>query len=132
MINPENNQSVFVWGHYAKKLEQLDKERFKVISQLNAHIIYSRIYNKRVGYLVDEIYSVIDMDISDKQKYDRIDIILNKIEHENYLDTVFREFNKLMLSFGDSVSFGSAATGQLERLTKHGKIVKPKDKIVIG
>lgn len=131
MFNQDNDKSVFVWGHYGKKLEMLDKDRFKLLAEANPHIALSRLYNQKVGEISRHIEEIKQLDIEENLKAEFVKTELELIREQNDLDNIFREANKLMIGLGDSVSFGSLVTGQLERSTKHGKIVKPKEKVII-
>lgn len=131
-MNHDNDKSVFVWGHYGKKLEQLDNVRFKMLAQKNSHVSLSRLYNENVCKImrtIDQLKNRDDIDIN--LKADLIKTELDSIAKENQLDKIFREANKLMLGMGDSVSFGSLVVGQFEPTVKHGKMVKPKEKVII-
>lgn len=131
-MNPDNDKSVFVWGHYGKKLEQLDKKRFSMLAQKNANISLSRLYNENVCKIMRTIDKLKERtDIDNDLKVELIKTELDSISNENQLDKIFREANKLMLGMGDSVSFGSLVVGQFEPTIKHGKMIKPKDKLVI-
>ncbi len=129
--NPDNDKSVFVWGHYGQKLESLDKDRFQLLAQDNPHISLARLYNKNMNKLIKEIEEIKNNGKDKETKKVLMEEVLVSIEEENSKDKVFREVNKLMLRFGDSVSFGSLVTGQFESQTKHGKMVKHKEKVNI-
>lgn len=131
MQSQENDKSVFVWGHYGQKLEQLDKDRFRLLAEKNPHVALSRLYNIKIGKLISKIYEIKESKIKDSEKIEKINEILNDISTENLHDKIFREANKLMLGLGDSVSFGSMVAGEFESKIKHGKIVVPKEKVEI-
>lgn len=133
----DKDRSVFVWGHFGEKLEQLDKERFIFIAQSNPSISLHRYYNIKVNILVKGITDIRNnfnkltdtQKEENKEKYAKeIQDILNKIENENKLHLIFMEANKVMLGIGDSVSLGSLVTGQLERKVNKGRMVNPDTK----
>ena len=113
MNNPENeNASIFVWGHFGKKLQKLDSERYFAISQNSPHEFLSRIYNRNMEKIIDK------MDL---------DSLFDDIENENYLDNLFRQVSAFLRGNSDMVSIGSALTGQLEKSIKTGKIITKYD-----
>ena len=109
MNKPENeNATIFVWGHFGKKLQKLDKDRYFAISQNSPHEFLSRIYNNNMEKIIDEM---------------NLKTIFDDIEHENYLDNLFRQVSAFMRGNSDMVSIGSALTGQLEKSIKTGRII---------
>lgn len=114
MSNPENeNANIFVWGHFGKKLQKLDNERYLAITQNSPHEFLSRIYNNKMESIIDK------MDL---------DNLFDDIEKENDLDNLFRQVASFMRGNISDVSIGSALTGQLEKAIKTGKIITKIDK----
>ena len=117
MIERNNNSDGsinFVWGHVGKKLQKLDNERYLAITQNSAHEFLSRIYNNRMEKI-----------ISDLPK--NIETFFDDIEHENYLDNLFRQVSAFMRGNSDMVSIGSFLTGELEKSHKTGKIITKRE-----
>jgi len=106
--------NIFVWAHFGKKLQKLDKDRYLAISQNSADRYLSRIYNKNIEKII--------MNMTDNN----IDETIDLIEIENNLDNLFRQVALYMRGTGDLVSVGSALTGELERNVKLGRIVKKR------
>lgn len=105
---------IFVWGHFGKKLQKLDSERYLAISQNSPEYHLSRIYNNNVEKIIDEIGN------------GNIDKIFEKMEYENYLDNLFRQVSRFLRGGGDMVSIGSALTGEVEKTVKMGRIITPE------
>lgn len=105
--------NIFVWGHFGKKLQKLDSERYLAITQNSPHEFLSRIYNNRIEKIIDK------MDL---------DSLFDNIEKENRLDNLFRQVSAFMRGNSDMLSIGSALTGELENSIKTGKIITKIEK----
>jgi len=100
--------NIFVWGHFGKKLQKLDSERYFAITQNSPHEFLSRIYNNRMEQIINEM---------------KLETLFDDMEKENYLDNLFRQVSAFMRGNSDMVSIGSALTGELEKSIKTGKII---------
>lgn len=115
MIEGNSNSdkgNIFVWGHFGKKLQKLDSDRYFAITQNSPHEFLSRIYNKRIEAIIDK------MDL---------ETLFDDMENENYLDNLFRQVSAFMRGNSDMVSIGSALTGELEKSHKTGKIITKRE-----
>lgn len=104
--------NIFVWGNFGKKLQKLDKDRYFAITQNSPHEFLSRIYNRNMEKIIN------DMDYEN---------LFDNMEKENDLDNLFRQVAGFMRGNSDMVSIGSFLTGELERQTKLGRIATKID-----
>ena len=112
MSNEPDNANIFVWGHFGKKLQNLDKERYYAITQNSPHLFLSKIYNRNMEKIIENM---------------NFDTLFDDIDNENYLDNLFRQVSAFMRGNISDVSIGSALTGQLEKPIKTGKIITKID-----
>lgn len=119
MIPVKHNQdgsSIFIWGHFGEKLKEMDNERYLALGQSNPHLFLAKIYNRNIR-------KAIKLLTKDKKSEEYI----KAIEHENYLDNLFRRYSEFLRLLGDSVTVGSALTGETQTPPTQAKIVFKKD-----
>ena len=109
--------NVFLWGHFGKKLQKLDNERYLAITQNSPNEFLSRIYNNRMEKIINKL-------CGDENKIDKL---FDEMENENYLDNLFRQVSAYMRNTSE-IAVGSALTGELEKSINLGRIVKVKEK----